>query len=405
MRILWILPYSPWPTSSGGKTRQYQLIRSLAQAGHRITLLVQSKTPISDHEREALLPWLERLIVLPRRPLRSPVTLMAALFAPYPLLVSINGLAPKLQSVFRELLSERWDAVQIEHSYSFQPYERILKQSGQPFLLTEHNVESELGAATYDRFPSWMRWFVRFDQWRYRRWERRVLAQAEQVVSVTDADAQVLSALCRSRCRVVVNGVDAQHYALVSPDYQSQRLLFIGNYEYPPNVDAVEWALDEVMPLLWQRCPDVRFVIAGYAMPASWPERWNDPRLEWHGFVPDLRDLQRSASIFFAPLRQGGGSKLKVLEAMAAALPVVTTEQGVSGLAVREGIHYRGAESSQALASALEALLHAPGDAEAVGKAGRQYVVAEHDWSIAARQLEQVYAIVKQEKEDIAACV
>lgn len=253
MRILWILPYSPWPTSSGGKTRQYQLIRSLAQAGHRITLLVQSKTPISDHEREALLPWLERLIVLPRRPLRSPVTLMAALFAPYPLLVSINGLAPKLQSVFRELLSERWDAVQIEHSYSFQPYERILKQSGQPFLLTEHNVESELGAATYDRFPSWMRWFVRFDQWRYRRWERRVLAQAEQVVSVTDADAQVLSALCRSRCRVVVNGVDAQHYASVSPDYQSQRLLFIGNYEYPPNVDAVEWALDEVMPLLWQR--------------------------------------------------------------------------------------------------------------------------------------------------------
>ena len=83
----------------------------------------------------------------------------------------------------------------------------------------------------------------------------------------------------------------------------------------------------------------------------------------------------------------------------------MTTEQGVSGLAVREGIHYRGAESSQALASALEALLHAPGDAEAVGKAGRQYVVAEHDWSIAARQLEQVYAIVKQEKEDIAACV
>lgn len=405
MRILWILPYAPWPTSSGGKTRQYQLIRSLAQAGHRITLLVQSKTPISDHEREALLPWLERLIVLPRRPLRSPVTLMAALFAPYPLLVSINGLAPKLESVFRELLSERWDAVQIEHSYSFQPYERILKQSGQPFLLTEHNVESELGAATYDRFPSWMRWFVRFDQWRYRRWERRVLAQAEQVVSVTDADAQVLSALCRSRCRVVVNGVDAQHYASVSPDYQSQRLLFIGNYEYPPNVDAVEWALDEVMPLLWQRCPDVRFVIAGFAMPASWPERWSDPRLEWHGFVPDLRDLQRSASIFFAPLRQGGGSKLKVLEAMAAALPVVTTEQGVSGLAVREGIHYRGAESSQALASALEALLHAPGDAEAVGKAGRQYVVAEHDWSIAARQLEQVYAIVKKEKEDIAACV
>lgn len=230
MRILWILPYLPWPTSSGGKTRQYQLIRSLAQAGHRITLLVQSKTPLDDQQREALSPWLERLVVLPRRPLRSPVTLLAALFAPYPLLVSINGLAPRLQAVFSELLQERWDVIQIEHSYSFQPYERLLRQAGQPFILTEHNVESELGAATYDRFPSWLRWFVRLDQWRYRRWERRVLVQAQQVVSVTEADAQVLSALSRHPSQVVVNGVDCGHYASVSPDYHSRRLLFVGNY-------------------------------------------------------------------------------------------------------------------------------------------------------------------------------
>jgi polysaccharide biosynthesis protein PslH len=405
MRILWILPYSPWPTSSGGKTRQYQLIRSLAQAGHQITLLVQSKTPVGDREREALLPFLERLIVLPRRSLRSPVTLVAALLAPYPLLVSINGLAPRVQSMFSELLAERWDAIQIEHSYSFQPYERLLRQSGQPFILTEHNVESELGAATYDRFPSWLNWFVHLDQWRYRRWEKRVLSQAEQVVCVTEADARALSALCRHPSRVVVNGVDCRHYATVEPDYQAQRLLFIGNYEYPPNVDAVEWALDEVMPMLWQRCPEVRFVLAGFAMPAHWPERWNDPRIEWHGFVPDLRELQRSASIFFAPLRQGGGSKLKVLEAMAAALPVVTTAQGVSGLAVQEGVHYRGGEDTRSLAAALVALVQSPLDAKAVGEAGRAYVTAVHDWSTAARQLEQVYATIKQEKEDIAACV
>lgn len=405
MRILWILPYMPWPTSSGGKTRQYQLIRSLAQAGHRITLLVQSKTPIDDRQREALSPWLERLVVLPRRSLRSPATLLAALFAPYPLLVSINGLAPRLQAVFSELLQERWDVIQIEHSYSFQPYERLLRESDQPFILTEHNVESELGAATYDRFPSWLRWFVRLDQWRYRRWERRVLAQAEQVVSVTEADSQVLSALSRHPSQVVVNGVDCSHYASVSPDYQSRRLLFVGNYEYPPNVDAVEWALDAVMPLLWQQCPDVRFVIAGFAMPAHWPERWDDPRIEWPGFVPDLRELQRDASLFFAPLRQGGGSKLKVLEAMAAALPVVTTAQGVSGLGVRDGVHYRRGEDPQSLAAALAELVHSPSEAQAVGEAGRGYVVAEHDWSRAARQLEHVYTIIKQEKDGIAACV
>lgn len=142
MRILWILPYSPWPTTSGGKTRQYHLLRSLAARGHRITVLLHSKQPVSAEDRQALEPFLERLVVLPRRPLRSLSTLLAALFAPYPLLASVNGLSAELQRTAKELLREPWDVVQVEHSYSFQPYERPLRDAGQPFVLTEHNVES-----------------------------------------------------------------------------------------------------------------------------------------------------------------------------------------------------------------------------------------------------------------------
>ena len=115
MRILWILPYLPWPTTSGGKTRQYHLLRSLAAAGHRITLLVQSKTALDDETRQQLEPMLERLVVLPRRPLSSIGTLCAAILAPYPLLASINGLAPRLRRQFRELMVEPWDVIQIEH--------------------------------------------------------------------------------------------------------------------------------------------------------------------------------------------------------------------------------------------------------------------------------------------------
>ena len=92
MRILWILPYSPWPTTSGGKTRQYHLLRSLAARGHRITVLLHSKQPVSAEDRQALEPFLERLVVLPRRPLRSLSPLLAALFAPYPLPVSYTHL-------------------------------------------------------------------------------------------------------------------------------------------------------------------------------------------------------------------------------------------------------------------------------------------------------------------------
>ena len=91
MRILWTLPYLPWPTTSGGKTRQFHLLRNLAARGHRITLLVQSKTELNDDTRAALEPWLERLIVIPRRPLRSVRTLLAVAFARPPMLASANG--------------------------------------------------------------------------------------------------------------------------------------------------------------------------------------------------------------------------------------------------------------------------------------------------------------------------
>ena len=391
MRILWILPYLPWPTTSGGKTRQFHLIRSLAQAGHDITLLVQSKSDADDATRAALEPLLEQLIVLPRRPLRSLRTLWHAVFSRPPLLATVNGFAPQLEQRFAELLQEPWDVIQIEHSYSFQPYARALSEQGRHFILTEHNVESALGAATYNRFPKWLSWLVRADQWRYRRWEQHVLRQASLVVCVTSADALALSPLCQKPCSVVVNGVDCQHYANVMPDTQSQNLLFIGNYEYPPNVDAVEWALDEILPRLWQLCPLARFSICGYALPDSWRTRWSDSRIDWHGFVDDLAELQRRSCLFFAPLRHGGGSKLKVLEAMAAGLPVVTTVQGVSGLRVIQDEHFLGAEDAEGLAQALARLLQQPQLGQSIGEAGRTYVQGQHDWSIAANQLDAVY--------------
>ncbi|MEX5541781.1 glycosyltransferase family 4 protein [Pseudomonas poae] len=405
MRILWILPYSPWPATSGGKTRQFHLLRSLAARGHRITLLLHDKHPVSPADRQVLESFLERLIVLPRRPLRSLKTLLAGLFAPYPLLASVNGLSAPLQTRFNQLLNEHWDVVQIEHTYSFQPYEDALARTAQPFVLTEHNVESALGAATYDRLPNWALPFIRYDQWRYGRWEHRVIRQATQVVAVTDSDAQTLAKIAGKPVPVVVNGVDCDHFAGARPDSSSRRVLFLGNYEYAPNVDAIEWALDEILPKVWERCPQARMSVCGFGMPDSWRMRWPDPRIEWQGFVPDLLSLQSSCSVFLAPLRHGGGSKLKVLEALAAGLPLASTEQGVSGLDLVEGLDYLGAQSSTGLADAVVRLLQFPDAATPMGEAGRAYVRRAHDWSVAASQLERVYASLSPLTEKEPACV
>uniref|UniRef100_UPI00041F04DB glycosyltransferase family 4 protein n=1 Tax=Pseudomonas syringae TaxID=317 RepID=UPI00041F04DB len=402
MRILWTLPYLPWPTTSGGKTREYHLLRNLAARGHRITLLVQSKTALDDSCRSALEPWLERLIVIDRRPLFSLKTLLAVAFAPPPMLASVNGYSSSLEKAFEQLLEEDWDVIQLQHTYAFQPFERALQRSGKPFLLTEHNVESDLGSASYERLPRWANAFAVYDRWRYRRWERRVFQQAGELVAVTEDDAKALSRLSGRATSYVVNSVDCGYYASVHADRTSQRLLFIGNYEYGPNIDAIEWALDEILPQVWALSPNARFAIGGFAMPQSWRERWPDPRIEWLGFVPDLRALQATAAIFFAPLRQGGGSKLKTLEAMAAGLAIVTTAQGVSGLAVTNGEQYLGSEDAAGLARLITDNLDNPARLERIGEAGRVYARARHDWSVSAAQLEVIYTRLTLPSKDRA---
>jgi len=397
LRILWTLPYLPWPVTSGGKARQYHLIREMAARGHCITLLVQSKTPADEATRRVLGALCEELIVLPRRPLKHPVTLWRAATSGLPLLTSVNGHAPALATRFEHLLTSRpWDIVQIEHSYGFEPFARALRRHRQPFVLTEHNVESELGAATYGKWPGWARGLAALDQHRARRWERQVLSQATAIVAVTESDAQQLHAIGGRPTHVVSNGVDTRAFASVQPDVGARRVLFLGNYEYAPNVDAVEWALTDIAPRVWAQAPDVRFCICGHGMPAAWAQRLADARIEWRGYVPDLAEVQRHSAVFMAPLRAGGGSKLKVLEAMAAGLPVVSTREGLSGLPVRPGVQALAADDAPAFAQALLQLLSTPQQARALGDAARQMVRHTFDWATVAEQLERVYTSVRR---------
>lgn len=399
MRILWTLPYLPWPITSGGKARQYHLIRRMAERGHAITLLVQSKTPLDEATRQALSPWLEDLIVLPRRPLKHPLTLWHAAFSRLPLLASINGYAPAVSRRFEALLEQQaWDVVQIEHSYGLQPFADSLARRRQPFVLSEHNVESTLGAATYGKWPAWARPLARYDQWRAERWERRVLGLPDALIAVTEPDAQALAAIGRRAAHathVVSNGVDTRAFAQVRPDAAACTVLFVGNYDYAPNVDAVEWALTEILPRLWQRLPQARFLVCGHALPAAWRSRFPDPRIEWRGYVDELTAVQSQSSVFMAPLRFGGGSKLKVLEALAAGLPLVSTREGLSGLGAQAGVHALVADTAQAQAEALCELLQSPQRAREVGEAGRRLATERFDWSASARQLEAVYASLK----------
>ncbi len=391
-RILWTLPYLPWPISSGGKLRQFQLIKTLAARGHAITLLVQSKYPLTADIEAALKPHVDQLIVLPRRSLTHPQSLLLSAFGTLPMLASVNGYSRPLTQRYKQLLdSGMFDVVQIEHSYGLQPFLNALRRRKQPFLMSEHNVESRLILATYQHLPAAFKPYTWLDTKRYQRWEKTALQAATRVAAVTSSDAEVMSALAGKAVDVVINGVDVTYYANVMPDYVAKRVLFVGNMEYPPNLDAVTLTVEQVMSAVWQHEPTARLAVCGYGMPKEWPQRWPDPRIEWRGFVPDIREAQQSASVFVVALREGGGSKLKVLEAMAAGLPIVSTPQGVSGLQATAEQDYLCANDMSGLASGVLQLLQQPDKASRIGENGRSYVRSQHDWSVAADQLEAIY--------------
>jgi glycosyltransferase involved in cell wall biosynthesis len=200
---------------------------------------------------------------------------------------------------------------------------------------------------------------------------------------------------------LVVNAIDAGAYAGVAPDRKQRVALFLGNYEYSPNTDAVAWLCDEILPHAWRQEPDLRLAIHGHAMPDNWRKRWPDPRIMFGGYAQNIPALHGRASMFVAPLRFGGGSKLKVMEAMASSLPVVATPEAVTGLDVAEGDGFICGRNAEQLAAGMVRCLREPDAAAAIGVRARAHVASHHDWAVAARQLEQTWHGVLRQSESL----
>jgi glycosyltransferase involved in cell wall biosynthesis len=212
-----------------------------------------------------------------------------------------------------------------------------------PVVYNAHNFESgfrhELDVPSSDR-PEQLR-----------RFERAVLAGAAESWMVSRADMAAAHELCpTARLRYAPNVVDVAAIEPVRPNTSEQRTIFVANFAYEPNRGGLRFLLDEVFPLVWAELPDAKLTLVGAGLEQQVS---SDRRVEAVGFVEDLRAAYASASCAVVPLLVGGGTPLKLIEALAYGLPVVATSRAVAGLDVRDGEHCLIADGPAPFAAAL----------------------------------------------------
>jgi glycosyltransferase involved in cell wall biosynthesis len=222
--------------------------------------------------------------------------------------------------------------------------------------------------------------------------EREVFQRADAVAAVTPLDAEQARRWGAKTVAIVENGVDLEYFRPDEKPPAAFEILCLGSLDWYPNLDAVEYLIDEIMPLIAARMPEVKLRIVGRRPPLELQSK--APRHAWVelvGEVPDVRPYLAQAAVVVVPLRIGGGSRIKILEALAMKKAVVTTTVGAEGLEVSDGVHLRKADTPLAFAQRVVELLVSTEERLRLGTNGRNLVVERYSWDRAAQALDSAW--------------
>jgi len=404
MRILLVTPMLPLPVS-GGRTRTFNLIKHLS-ARHDISVLTFVQ-PEEGLLVAALEPYCKRIEQVPFpgfRPLgkwRNRVKgWMRTVLSRRPRYVTTFPVAAMREPLRKLLAARALDIIVLDQLYLVELL-AALQTGDAPVLLAQQNVESDiakrsLATASHPihrlRDRLFWRQLLAFE----RKWLRRFAV----CVAVSARDAELLHMMSPSTQIVVVpNGVDSQSFlpaplrgppqkaavrsagAFPAPDRRVPcTLLFFGTLSYGPNVGGLVWFCERVLPLVRKAWPDAQLEIVGAdPVPAVMALR-DLPGVHLTGFVPDVRPVLWSATVCVVPLQVGGGTRLKILEALAAGCPVVSTPLGAEGLSLVEGEHLLVASTPDQFAGAISALLGSEELRTRLALAGQAEVARRFDW-------------------------
>jgi glycosyltransferase involved in cell wall biosynthesis len=355
----------------------------------------------------------ERVVVIEKPAAYDPVNLLRGLIGPVPATVlnNMNSEIPETLAKFGR--GGAFDSVQVEGVH-LAPYVRVVRAFPQsPAMICDwHNIESELMRRYIETSPSLpRRLYAGRTASLLERTERELLRACDVHTVVSEREKQKLQAIVPdASIHVVENGVDTAFFSDARIDLAHQqssladgelgsvkrdRLVYAGSMDYHANIDAVRWFARDIWPALRERQPNLRFTIVG-RNPSPEVIALKSTDIDVTGTVPDVRPYYREAIAVVVPLRAGSGTRLKILEAMAAGVPVVSTTLGAEGLEARPGCELLIADAPSEMADAIVAVIQ-PAELRAkLIAAGRALVERRYDWRALGEQLYSIHQAAHQ---------
>lgn len=391
MKILWFTPIFPYPPFSGGQTRAYNLIKNLAKS-NQICLFSfirpgKVQGPISELKKYCF-----KIKTFAGRRTWTPRNVLLAGFSNLPFAITHFYQDKKvIRALSQELKTEKYDLVHFESFYT-SPYVKYV--SSVPTVMGNENIEY----LVYERFVNLKRFsplklMLTYDIWKMKIFEQNIWRKADLNLAISPSDTKIIEKVTGKKCEVIPNGVDIGKFknisspATLKKDY---KLLFVGDFRYFTNQDAINYLIKMVWPMIKEKVPKSKLWLVG-KNPTFFVKRINSKDIIVDTSVDDICQAYGQADLLLAPMRIKGGSNIKILEAMAAGLPVVTTSVGIEGIEANDGREVVIADKPQDLANQIVKLLNNPQKRRELGLAGRKLVTEKYDWSKIGEKLNKVY--------------
>src|ERR1035437_2734908 len=392
MKILMVSSYLPYPLYSGGQIRLYNLLKNLSKK-HEITLICEKRSNQTADDIEEVKKICKRVITVNRQKQWSFGNILKTGFSMDPFLI-VGHTNEELRLAIRdELVRESYDLIHVETFYVYQNLPRV----SIPVVLVEHNVEY----LVYERFAKLanpvLKPFFLLDVLKLKRKELEAWKKADKLVAVSNAEKRVMK---RADIDVVPNGVDTSNFRFRSSEEipAEKRILFIGDFKWLQNVDAAENILKHIWPRISLKLseskekPNLKLWLVGRNIPTKIKNLATGKNIILDENNKDeTSTIFRKAYVLLAPIRAGGGTSYKIIEAMASGTGVVTTNLGIEGLEAKNNIHVLASENEDEMANLVLSLIKDHSLYRKLTLNARKLVEEKYDWKIIAEKLNEVY--------------